>query len=225
MPARSATRRRSRRRARRRWTMVVITLAVLFLVLRLIHSVATPPTTTTIYTSQVAVVAAAGRYALSPADAALLRGHLDEAQAGSISIRARYLGACAAAGWSTLGAGRRVGVANLCEPMVIDGRVADWPARQAAARANYGDARLGTLAASVRGCVSAVGPSAALAAARPDGTLASYATPEQFQASGAKLSCPITVIDAGDASDALMTELAKKPDVTVILTGIGPPPG
>jgi hypothetical protein len=200
-------------------------LAVLFVFLRLIDGLATPPTQTAIYTPQVAVVGVTGRYRLSHGDAALLSDHLDDAQAGSVSIRARYLGSCAAAGWTTLGAGRRVGVAGLCDPTVGNGRVTDWAAREAAARANYGDAQLGTLAASVPGCVAAVGPGAALAAARPDGSLASYATLAEFQAGGVKLSCPITVIDAGEASDAVMAELATRPDVTVILTGIGPPAG
>ena len=47
----------------------------------------------------------------------------------------------------------------------------DWAARQAAAAARRGDAQLGTLAGSVPGCVAAVGPGAALAAAKPDGSV------------------------------------------------------
>ena len=51
------------------------------------------------------------------------------------------------------------------------------------------------------GCVAAVGRGAALAAARPDGTVAEYATPDTFVAGGEKLSCPVTLVDAGAASD------------------------
>ena len=65
-----------------------------------------------------------------------------------------------------------------------DGRVVDWDARRAAAAATRGDAHPGTLAAAVPGCVAAVGAGAALAAARPDGTVAAYATLDEFVAGG-----------------------------------------
>jgi hypothetical protein len=103
--------------------------------------------------------------------------------------------------------------------------VTDWAARQAAAAARHGDAQLGTLAASVNGCVAAVGPGAALAAAKPDGTVAAYATPEEFIRNGLRLSCPITIVDAGALSDQIVAKLAADETVTVILTGIGPAPG
>ena len=94
-----------------------------------------------------------------------------------------------------------------------------------AAAARRGDARLGTLASSVSGCVAAVGPGAALAAARPDGTLADYQIPDDYLARGPASACPITLVDAGPRSDEVIRRLAVDDTVTLIVTGIGPPPG
>jgi hypothetical protein len=65
----------------------------------------------------------------------------------------------------------------------------------------------------------------ALAAALPDGSLAHYETLPQFLASGGSSPCPITLVDAGNDSDQVITELAGQAGVTAILTGIGPPAG
>jgi hypothetical protein len=103
--------------------------------------------------------------------------------------------------------------------------VTDWPAREAAAAARRGDAQLGTLAGSVKGCVAAVGPGAALAAAKSDGTVTGYQSPEEFVATGMKTTCPITIVDAGSLSDQIITQLANRKDITLIVTGVGPNPG
>jgi hypothetical protein len=68
--------------------------------------------------------------------------------------------------------------------------VTDWRARAAAAAAHHGDAHLGTLASAVPTCIAAVGPGAALATARPDGTLSYYETVEQFLAAGLAHTAP-----------------------------------
>ncbi len=75
-------------------------------------------------------------------------------------------------------------------------------------RRDRGDAQLGTLAGSVPGCVAAVGPGAALAAAKPDGSLARYQTAADFVAGGMKTDCPITLVDAGELSSQVITGLA-----------------
>jgi hypothetical protein len=103
--------------------------------------------------------------------------------------------------------------------------VADWSERLDAAALRWGDAKLGTLAASVPGCVMAVGDGAALAAAHPDGSLDRFETVEQFLGGGAATPCPLTLVDAGVDSDEIVTELAGRPGVTLIVTGIGPPAG
>jgi hypothetical protein len=208
-----------------RWVLLLLALGALFVGLRGIHALAEQPQESAIFTDQVVVVGAPGRTELTPADRAVLGTHLDDAQTGMVSIRHRYVGDCAAAGWTTLGAGRRAAVGDLCAPEVQNGKVTDWAARQAAAAARRGDAQLGTLAGSVPGCVAAVGPGAALAAAKPDGSVAHYQSPEEFVAAGMQTQCPITLVDAGPLSDQIITQLADRKDITTIVTGVGPAAG
>jgi hypothetical protein len=208
-----------------RWALVLLALAALFVGLRGIHALAEQPQESAIFTDRVVVVGVTGRTELTPADRAVLSTHLDDTQTGMVSIRPRYLGDCAAAGWTTLGAGRRAAAGDLCAPEVQNGKVTDWAARQAAAAARRGDAQLGTLAGSVPGCVAAVGPGAALAAAKPDGSVANYQSPEEFVAADMQTQCPITLVDAGPLSDQIITELADRKDITTIVTGVGPAAG
>ncbi|GAA1434170.1 hypothetical protein GCM10009616_27840 [Microlunatus lacustris] len=209
----------------RRWLAVLLLLAAVFAGLRVVHLLQEPAQTAALVTDQVVLVGVTGRPSLTPTDREVVEAHLDDVQVGAVNVRPRYLGDCAAAGWTTLGAGRRAAVGGLCDPQVVDGRVADWDARVAAAAARRGDARLGTLAGSVEGCVAAVGPGAALAAARPDGTLADYRTVEEFLADGLSTSCPTTLVDAGPQSDVVLSRLADDPDRTLLVSGIGPAPG
>ena len=208
-----------------RWALLLLVLGVVFIGLRGIHALADEPQQSAIFTDQVVVVGVTGRTELTPADRAVLGTHLDGAQAGTVSIRPRYVGDCAAAGWTTLGAGRRAAVEGLCAPEVQNGKVTDWAERQAAAAARRGDAQLGTLAGSVPGCVAAVGPGAALAAAKPDGSVASYQSPEEFVTGGMQIQCPITLVDAGPLSDQIITQLGDRRDITLIVTGVGPAAG
>jgi uncharacterized membrane protein len=216
---------RSRRALSAGWIAVLILLAAAFAGLRGSHALASPPDPSAIFTEQVVVVGVTGRSELTAADRATLSDHLRDAQVGAFSVRARYVGDCAAAGWTTLGAGRRAAVAGLCSPQVSNGVVPDWAARKTAAAARNGDAQLGTLAGSVTGCVAAVGPGAALAAAKPDGTIAHYQTVSDFVAGGRKLSCPITLVDAGASADQIISEFAKNSNVTMFVAGIGPATG
>ncbi|GAA3563628.1 hypothetical protein GCM10022197_18990 [Microlunatus spumicola] len=214
---------------RGRVVALLVLAAVVFALLRGVHALAPEPTESAVFTEHVVLVGVPGRFQLTDADRTVLAAHLDDAQAGVVSTRPRYVGACAAAGWTTLGAGRRAAVGDLCDPAVtVQGTgatVVDWDARLATAAARRGDARLGTLAGSVPGCVAAVGPGAALAAARPDGTVAAYVTPEAFVAGGEKLTCPVTVVDAGAASDQVVAALAARDDVTLFVSGVGPAAG
>ena len=207
------------------WIVLLVVLGALFVALRGIHALADQPEQSAIFTDRVVVVGVTGRPQLTPADRAVLGSHLGDAQAGTVSIRPRYVGDCAAAGWTTLGAGRRAAVNGLCAPEVQGGKVTDWAARQAAAAARRGDAQLGTLAGSVQGCVAAVGPGAALAAAKPNGSVAGYQSAAEFVASGMQSPCPITIVDAGSLSDQIITELANRKDITLIVTGVGPDAG
>jgi hypothetical protein len=204
---------------------LLLVLGVLFVGLRGLHTLADQPQESAIFTDQVVVVGVTGRTELTPADRGVLGTHLDDAQVGMVSIRPRYVGDCAAAGWTTLGAGRRAAVDGLCVPQVQNGKVTDWTARQAAAAARRGDAKLGTLAGSVTSCVAAVGPGAALAAAEPDGSIANYQALEEFVAGGMQTQCPITLVDAGQLADQIITHLADREDITLIVTGVGPSAG
>jgi hypothetical protein len=176
-------------------------------------------------TGRVVVVGLRGRYELTPGDLSVLNAHAGKVQVAAVSVRPRYIGDCAAAGWATLGAGRRTSVEGLCDPSVKGQRVPDWPQRVAASGARYGDAQLGTLAASVPGCVAAVGPGAALAAARPDGTVARYESVGQFLANGLATPCPLTLVDPGEEADVIIGVMARRSDQTLIVTGVGPPVG
>jgi hypothetical protein len=206
----------------RRWLAFLVLLVGVFAALRGVHALDEPPVPTALLTDQVVVVGVTARDRLTDVDRTVLAAHLDDAQVAAVSIRARYLGACAAAGWTTVGAGRRAAVGELCEPQVADGRVLDWPQRQAAAAAQRGDARLGLLEGSVAGCVAAVGPGAALAAASAEGVLDDYRTVQQFQADDLRTSCPTTLVDAGPAAGDIITRLAADPARTLVVTGIGP---
>jgi hypothetical protein len=212
-------------RRRWKWVLLLLALGALFVGLRGIHGLADQPQQSAIFTDRVVVVGVTGRTELTPADRAVLGTHLDDVQTGMVSIRPRYVGDCAAAGWTTLGAGRRAAVDGLCAPEVQNGKVTDWTERQAAAAAHRGDAQLGTLAGSVPGCVAAVGPGAAVAAAKPDGSLANYQSPDEFVAGGMQTQCPITLVDAGPLSDQIITQLADRKDITMIVTGVGPAAG
>ena len=212
-------------RRRWKWVLLLLALGALFVGLRGIHGLADQPQQSAIFTDRVVVVGVTGRTELTPADRAVLGTHLDDVQTGMVSIRPRYVGDCAAAGWTTLGAGRRAAVDGLCAPEVQNGKVTDWTERQAAAAARRGDAQLGTLAGSVPGCVAAVGPGAAVAAAKPDGSVANYQSPDEFVAGGMQTQCPITLVDAGPLSDQIITQLADRQDITMIVTGVGPAAG
>ena len=109
-------------RRRWKWVLLLLALGVLFVGLRGIHALADQPQQSAIFTDQVVVVGVTGRTELTPADRAVLGTHLDDVQTGTVSIRPRYVGDCAAAGWTTLGAGRRAAVGGLCAPEVQNGK-------------------------------------------------------------------------------------------------------
>ncbi len=210
---------------RARWVALLLLLIGVFAGLRWVAALPPPAEPSPIFTDQVVVVGVTGRPQLTEVDRTVIEGRSGEVQAGAVSIRTRYVGECAAAGWATLGAGRRTTVGGNCgSAPVADGSVLGWDRYVAAAAARRGDATLGTLAGSVNGCVAAVGPGAALAAARPDGTLAAYSPIEDFLAADLATSCPITLVDAGPRTDQVIRALAGDGSRTLIVTGIGPAP-
>jgi hypothetical protein len=64
-----------------------------------------------------------------------------------------------------------------------------------------------------------------LAAARPDGTVARYETVDGFLTDRLALPCRVTLIDPGPQADAVIHDLAARPGISLVVTGIGPPAG
>lgn len=218
-----AARRRRRAQLRQRSVLGVILLVIVamvgFGVLFGIHTVgsAVRPngSGSAFYTPRVAVVGVADRSVPTAVDAEVLKAN--EHQAGAVLTGGR----CPASGWATLSAGHPVEVS--CDIRVTDlGVVEDWADRQAEAARSGGT--LGALAAAGQECISAVGPGAALAAARPDGTVADYLDVDAFVAAQHNTACPVTIIDAGDRTDEVVAALAALDDWTVVVTGVGGTP-
>jgi|GEM_PF-3875950 len=165
-----------------------------------------------IYTSKVAVIGVTDRTAPTQTDNDVLKS--GDHQAGAVLTQGR----CPASGWATLSAGTEVEVS--CDIEVTDlGVVDNWADRQAEAARTGGE--LGALAGAGAQCISAVGPGAALAAARSDGTVADYLDVDSFVAGKYRTSCPVTLVDAGDRTDEIVAALAAQDDWTVIVTGVG----
>ena len=209
----------------RRVLLVLLGLGV-FAGLRGIAALPEPPEPSPIFTEQVVVVGVTGRPQLTAGRPA---GDLRPARtryrpARSRSGRATWGTARRPAGprWAPAAGPRSAGSVRRRSRTVRSstGRSVRRPPRPTAVTP-----RLGTLADSVNGCVAAVGPGAALAAARPDGTLARYQTAEEFIAAGMATTCPITLVDAGTRSDEVIAALAADDSRTLIVTGVGPPPG
>src|SRR3954447_8571075 len=136
----------------RGWQAWLLLLLAVFAGLRVVHALSARPEPVVALADQVVVVGVAGRDGLTDVDRKVLGEHLRDAQVAAVNVRSRYVGACAAAGWPALGAGRGAGGAGLCTPEVEAGRVLDWPERQAAAAARRGDAQLGLLESSGARC-------------------------------------------------------------------------
>lgn len=209
-----------------RTVLIIVALVVVFAILRLLSGLPQTPTASGFYTTKLVVVGVTGRTTPDATDRRVIDTHRNDVQVGAISIRAQQEGECAASGWLTLGAGRRTTAGGLCQPRVTgsgtSATVADWSDRLTVARANHGDAQLGALASASPGCIEAVGPGAALAAAAPNGTLDRYESPTELITSGERLDCPLTIVDAGADSDKIISALAARSDVTLLVSGIGP---
>ncbi|HIT75323.1 MAG TPA: hypothetical protein IAA98_07050 [Candidatus Avipropionibacterium avicola] len=213
---------RARRRAQRRQRSV---LAVLLLVVVLavatglligLHAVAgafnEPSSTSGFYTPRVIVVGVDGRSELTQADRDVLGEY--EAETAAVLTPQR----CAASGWASLSSLAEAEVS--CDPTVTDiGVVDDWQDRQAEAARTA--AELGSLAGDGPNCVAAVGPLAAIGAARSDGTTAEYLDLDGFRAAEYETSCPVVLVDPGDRADEVIRELAGVEDATLIVAGMG----
>ena len=134
---------------------------------------------------------------------------------GALSVRSAHTPTCPGDGWLTLGAGnfaRRAGgqVVGACPPLAPritnpDRIGAFLPEQQTLVRANrelsWG-AQPGALAEAVR-CSTAVGPGAAMAAARPYGRVDKYASVLPADPRGLLSSCVLSMVDLGTIAGAV----------------------
>jgi hypothetical protein len=142
----------------------------------------------------------------------------------AMSIRTTTRWACPVAGWLTIGAGERA----------VDGAVPELPARcnrlplprptgSGADVPGFADLRnrnadgrysadvglLGATVAEAGGCVTAVGPGAALAAADANGRLRSYLPQDATLTAATFERCDLTIVDPGSLADP---ELSRPDD-------------
>ncbi|HEX3004449.1 MAG TPA: hypothetical protein VHO27_09555, partial [Angustibacter sp.] len=141
---------------------------------------------------------------------------------GDVAVRSVRRSACPVDGWLAVSSGRRAadsaidsadsGTVPACRPISVQAgtvpggsaTVADWQRYVDAAAAEKFDARLGVLAPALEDaglCATAVGPGAAVALARPDGTVQRYRPASDLKAALSDGQCPLTVVDAGAVRD------------------------
>lgn len=149
-----------------------------------------------------------------------------EGATGQMTIRSVYTNACPVDGWLGFGSGTRAAgppvdgsatrsTSDPCPAIspVVNGRVQQWNAYERAASGTRFDVHLGLIGDQARQagvCVEAVGPGAALAAARSDGAvpdLARLSFPtDQSALEGGELTallarCPLAIVDLGALRD------------------------
>ncbi|GIG92333.1 hypothetical protein [Plantactinospora endophytica] len=150
---------------------------------------------------------------------------------GSLSVRSARQPTCPVDGWQTLGAGNFAAwngtvVAERCpvlnpEVEQPDGISANLPDQRATVTHNQDSMRWGTmpgaLAESVR-CTVAVGPGAAIAAARPAGRIDRYAAELPSDPKELLASCVLSIIDLGTVSGddpAVRAAAARQADASL----------
>ena len=161
----------------------------------------------------------------------------------AMSVRSVHANTCPVDGWLTLSAGEQAGDSRgnagldnsegakpPCQALpdrMTTGSVPRWNEYLAAAAANSFDASLGLLGdqvASHGGCIEAVGPGAALGAARANGLVANYRPYDDSTLVAALAACPATLIDVGpvrdpadvDPQDALQPTTTRAKQVAAI---------
>ena len=153
---------------------------------------------------------------VSEKDTPALWSFLRDGGAATLTVRSVHTNTCPVDGWLTLAAGERAGQPDVpgtskppCRALDgkpgADGKVPHWADYTGAAADMGFDAHLGLLAdqaASGGACVQAIGPGAALGAARSSGVVQHYA---DFGA-GDQLTrdlatCPLTLVDTGVVRD------------------------
>lgn len=159
---------------------------------------------------------------VSPAATPALASLPKQGAIGDVAVRSVRRSACPVDGWLAVSSGRRAADSAVesgrsdtvpaCRPMQVQAgtvpggsaTVADWQRYVDAAAAEKFDARLGVLGPALEDagvCATAVGPGAAVALARPDGTVQRYRPTSDLTAALSDGECSLTVVDAGAVRD------------------------
>lgn len=198
----------------------VLGLVLLVLALQVLVAAQPEPQPLSRAGSPIVVVGVEGLVAFPTRDLELPWTSGRPVSAAAISEPASVEDECALSVWATLGAGRTTSLGPTCTLPVAHHRIGSWPQLQAASAEARPDARLGTLGSAVPGCVEAVGPDAAVAAARSDGTVDAYTTLDEFVGREARTSCGLTLVDAGTAPRSALVSVLRRRDATVVILGI-----
>jgi hypothetical protein len=155
---------------------------------------------------------------------------LRDGATATLTVHSVHANTCPVDGWLTLSAGEQAGDADAvgvgasagagvggpghingakppCQALpdrMTAGEVPHWNDYLAAAAASRFDASLGLLGeqvASHGGCIQAIGPGAALGAARANGIVDRYQPYDESNLGAALASCPATLIDVGPVRD------------------------
>jgi hypothetical protein len=158
---------------------------------------------------------------VSPRTTPTLWSFLRDGATATMTVRSVHANTCPVDGWLTLSAGEQAsdalegggggggpdGVKPPCRALptqMAPGKVPHWSEYRAAAGGSRFDASLGLLGDQVAGhggCIQAVGPGAALGAARSSGMVVKYQEYDEATLPAALAACLVTLIDVGPVRD------------------------
>ena len=158
---------------------------------------------------------------VSPRTTPTLWSMLRDGATAALTVRSVHANTCPVDGWLTLSAGEQAadavegtglgggpdGIKPPCRALpgqMVPGKVPHWSEYRAATGASRFDAQLGMLGDQVAthgGCIQAIGPGAALGAARASGMVVQYEPYDESTLPAALSACPVTLIDVGPIRD------------------------
>jgi hypothetical protein len=150
---------------------------------------------------------------VSPRTTPAIWSLLRDGATATLTVRSVHANTCPVDGWLTFAAGEQAGdeggvtAKPPCRAIPASmqaGKVPNWSEYRAAAGATRFDASLGLLGEQIAmhgGCVQAIGPGAALGAARSSGMVVRYQAYDPATLPAAMTACPLTLIDAGSVRD------------------------
>ena len=157
---------------------------------------------------------------VSPTTTPTLWSLLRDGATASLAVRSVHDNTCPVDGWLTLSAGEQAadtvggarvggpdGVKPPCRALpatMAPGKVPHWTEYRAEAGSDGSGASLGLLGDQVAehgGCIQAVGPGAALGAARASGMVVRYQPYDESTLPAALATCPATLVDVGPVRD------------------------